>query len=176
MRILAALFLSTFAWAQTQCACDSKIPETLNARQCSLSKVVAAQPASILVFFLPDANPRKPNRLLALPREEKVGMQSIADLTPETRLALWTQAIEKAKEKWGDRWGIAYNGDNVRTQCHVHIHIGRLIDGVEAGDFVIVDGPAGIPVPGKDGYWIHPVNGKLHVHTGEQICETVLLR
>ena len=33
-----------------------------------------------------------------------------------------------------------------------------------------------IPTPGKDGYWIHPVNGKLHVHTGEQICETVLLR
>lgn len=176
MRILAALFLSTCAWGQTQCTCDSKIPETLNARQCSLSKVTAAQPAGILVFFLPDANPRKPNRLLALPREEKVGMQRIADLTPESRLALWTQAIEKAKEKWGDRWGIAYNGDNVRTQCHVHIHIGRLIDGVEAGDFIVVDGPAEIPVPGKDGYWIHPVNGKLHVHTGEQICETVLLR
>ena len=89
---------------------------------------------------------------------------------------LWTAAIDKAKEKWGDRWGIAYNGDNVRTQCHVHIHIGRLIEGVEAGEFLVVDGPAQIPVPGKDGYWIHPVNGKLHVHTGEQICETVLLR
>ena len=47
---------------------------------------------------------------------------------------------------------------------------------VEAGEFLVVDGPAQIPVPGKDGYWIHPVNGKLHVHTGEQICETVLLR
>ena len=35
---------------------------------------------------------------------------------------------------------------------------------------------AQIPTPGVDGYWIHPVNGKLHVHTGEQVCETVLLR
>ena len=157
-------------------ACDVSIPETLNARQCSLTKVTEEQPRDVLIFFLPDANPKKPNRLLALPREESPGMQRIADLTPETRVALWTQAIEKAKEKWGDRWGIAYNGDNVRTQCHVHIHIGRLIEGVEAGEFLLVDGPAQIPTPGVDGYWIHPVNGKLHVHTGEQICETVLLR
>jgi diadenosine tetraphosphate (Ap4A) HIT family hydrolase len=176
MRIVAAILVSMCALAQTPCSCDVKVPETMNARQCSLAKVAEEQPAGIPVFFLPDANPKKPNRLLALPREQKVGMQSIADLTPETRLELWTKAIEKAKEKWGERWGIAYNGDNVRTQCHVHIHIGRLIDGVEAGEFLLVDGPAQIPVPGKDGYWIHPINGKLHVHTGEQICETVLLR
>jgi diadenosine tetraphosphate (Ap4A) HIT family hydrolase len=176
MRTVAALFLSVRAYAQTQCACDVRIPETLNARQCSLTKVTEEQPANILIFFLPDANPKKPNRLLALPRQQTPGMQSIRDLTPEIRQALWTQAIEKAKEKWGDRWAIAYNGDNVRTQCHVHIHIGRLIEGVEAGEFLLVDGPAQIPIPGKDGYWIHPVDGKLHVHTGEQICETVLLR
>ena len=172
----AALFLSICVRAQTQCACDVKIPATLDARQCSLTKVTEEQAPGIAVFFLGDASPKKPNRLLALPREQKSGMQRFADLTPETRLALWTQAIEMAKQKWGERWGIAYNGDNVRTQCHVHIHIGRLIDGVEAGEFLLVDGPAQIPVPGKDGYWIHPVNGKLHVHTGEQICETVLLR
>jgi diadenosine tetraphosphate (Ap4A) HIT family hydrolase len=176
MRMFAVLFVSMCAHAQTRCACDVKLPETLNARQCSLTKVTAEQPPDIRVFFLPDANPKKPNRLLALPREQSPGMQRIADLTAETRLELWTKAIEKAKEKWGDRWGIAYNGDNVRTQCHVHIHIGRLIEGVEAGEFLVVDGPAQIPTPGADGYWIHPVNGKLHVHTGEQICETVLLR
>jgi diadenosine tetraphosphate (Ap4A) HIT family hydrolase len=176
MRILAAALVSMCVYAQTPCSCDVKIPETLNARQCSLTKVTEEQPNNILVFFLPDANPKKPNRLLALPRQQSVGMQRFADLTPDARLALWTQAIDKAKEKWGDRWGIAYNGDNVRTQCHVHIHIGRLIEGVEAGQFLVVDGPGQIPTPGKDGYWIHPVNGKLHVHTGEQICETVLLR
>jgi diadenosine tetraphosphate (Ap4A) HIT family hydrolase len=176
MRILAVLCVSMCVDAQTPCPCDVAKPETLNVRQCSLCKLAEEQPPDIRVFFVPDANPKKPNRLLALPREQKVGMQRIADLTPETRLELWTKAIEKAKEKWGERWGIAYNGDNVRTQCHVHIHIGRLIDGVETGAFLLVDGPALIPVPGVDGYWIHPVNGKLHVHTGEQICETVLLR
>ena len=172
-------FVSICAYAQTPCTCDVKVPETLKARQCSLTRVTEEQPENVVVYFLPDANPKKPNRLLILPREEKIGMQRIADLAPETRLELWTKAIEKAKEKWGDRWGIAYNGDNVRTQCHVHVHIGRLIEGVEAGDFLVVDGPAQIPVPGSadvGGYWIHPVNGKLHVHTGEQICETVLLR
>ncbi len=174
--MFAVLLVSMCARAQTQCACDARIPETLKVRQCSLTKLTEEQPPGILVFFVPDANPKKPNRLLALPREQTPGMQRLADLSAETRLALWTGAIEQGREKWGDRWGIAYNGDNVRTQCHVHIHIGRLIDGVEAGDFLLVDGPAQIPVPGKDGYWIHPVNGKLHVHTGEQICETVLLR
>jgi diadenosine tetraphosphate (Ap4A) HIT family hydrolase len=153
MRGVALFVASACAWAQTPCPCDVTKPETLSARQCSLTKVTEEQPPDIRVFFLPDANPKKPNRLLALPRQQSPGLQRIADLTPENRLELWTKAIEKAKEKWGDRWGIAYNGDNVRTQCHVHIHIGRLIDGVEAG-----------------------VNGKLHVHTGEQICETVLLR
>jgi hypothetical protein len=176
MWMFAVFFVSMCAYAQTQCSCDASIPDTLNARQCSLTKVTEEQPRDALIFFLPDANPKKPNRLLALPRQQSTGMQRIADLTPEIRVALWNQAIDKAKEKWGDRWGIAYNGDNVRTQCHVHIHIGRLIEGVEAGEFVVVDGPGQIPTPGKDGYWIHPVNGKLHVHTGEQICETVLLR
>ena len=176
MRSVVIFVASVCVYAQTPCSCDVKIPQTLDARQCSLTKVTEEQPSNINVFFLPDASPRKPNRLLALPRAQKVGMQRVADLTPETRLALWTQAIEKAKEKWGERWGIAYNGDNVRTQCHVHIHIGQLIEGVEAGEFKVVDGPAQIPVPGIDGYWIHPVKGKLHVHTGEQICETVLLR
>ncbi len=174
--LLALLLASGCIHAQTKCACDASIPETLEARQCSLTKLTSEQRADVPVFFVADANPKKPNRLLALPREQSTGMQRFASLTPATQLALWTQAIEKAKEKWGDRWGIAYNGDNVRTQCHVHIHIGRLIEGVEAGEFLVVDGPAQIPLPGKDGYWIHPVNGKLHVHTGEQICETVLLR
>jgi diadenosine tetraphosphate (Ap4A) HIT family hydrolase len=176
MRFFAGLVLTLCAYAQTQCPCDVSKPETLEARQCSLCQLAERQPPNIRVFFVPDANPKKPNRLLALPREQTVGMQHFSDLTRETQIELWAKAIEMAKQKWGERWGIAYNGDNVRTQCHVHIHIGRLIEGVEAGDFLVVDGPAQIPVPGPTGFWIHPVNGKLHVHTGEQICETVLLR
>jgi hypothetical protein len=65
----------------------------------------------------------------------------------------------------------------VRTQCHVHVHIGKMIPGVEWGDFVIANGADDIPVPGVDGLWIHPIaGGKMHVHTGEQVTENVLLR
>jgi hypothetical protein len=42
---------------------------------------------------------------------------------------------------------------------------------------VLVDGPAHIPAPADDsGVWVHPLGRKLHVHLGEQITETVLLR
>ena len=145
-------------------------------RQCSLCAEAEKQPADVVIFFVPDANPRKPNRLLALPREHSPGLHRIADLTPSTRQALWREAIAKAKSLWGDQWALAYNGDTVRTQCHVHIHIGRIIPGVEWGEFVVVD-PDNIPIPGVNGYWVHPIDGgKVHVHTSEQVTETVLLR
>ena len=32
---------------------------------------------------------------------------------------------------WGDEWGVAYNGERVRTQCHMHLHIGKLLHGIE---------------------------------------------
>ena len=36
---------------------------------------------------------------------------------------------------------------------------------VPDNDFTVVDGPADIPVPRDgDGIWIHPVEGRLHVH------------
>jgi hypothetical protein len=136
------------------------------------------QPPGQIVFFLKDANPRKANRLLALPRAHASGLHRLADLPRETQIALWTAAIDKAKGLYpnGD-WGVAYNGDRVRTQCHVHVHIGRMLPGVETDNFIVVDSPAAIPPPDDFGYWIHPVEGgKLHVHRGEQITETVLLR
>jgi hypothetical protein len=93
------------------------------------------------------------------------------------RARLWTAAIARARELWGGQWGVAINGDEVRTQCHTHIHIGRLLEGVETGRLVVVAGPAQIPVP-RDGtgLWIHPYGQKLHVHLGEQAAETVLAR
>ena len=160
----------------SHCACDPAQPATLQARDCSLCVEAEKQPPGVAVFFIKDANPRKPNRMLAIPRAHTPHGHSLADLTPAERTELWTAAIAKAKELWGDRWGLAYNGDKVRTQCHAHIHIGRMIPGVETNHFVVVDGPADIPVPSGDGFWIHPQDGKLHVHTGEQITETVLLR
>jgi hypothetical protein len=148
----------------------------MQSRECSLCAEAEKQPMATAVFFLKDINPRKPNRWLALPREHAHGKHRLADLNSEARTALWTAAIEKAKSMWGDLWGVAYNGDRVRTQCHAHIHLGRMVPGVEAGEFIVVENISQIPVPAADGLWIHQHQGKLHVHTGEQIAETVLLR
>jgi hypothetical protein len=175
---LSAVFLAAVCvQAATPCTCDASHPETLKARECSLCAEAEKQPATPAVFFLKDANPRKPNRMLALPRHHTSGLHPLADLDGPARLELWTAAIAKAKELWGDDWAVAYNGDKVRTQCHAHIHIGKLLPAVEAGKFIEISSPAQIPAPTGDGFWIHPTaDGKMHVHTGEQITETVLLR
>jgi hypothetical protein len=178
--ILAALLLTAaLAHADiSHCSCAVENPETLAARECGLCKEAESRPADEAVFFLKDINPRKPNRWLVLPRAHGKGGHGLADMTAAQRTALWTAAIEKGRALWGDKWGLAYNGDISRTQCHAHIHIGKLLDGIEIDNFIVVDGPSRIPVP-KDGtgLWVHPAeNGKLHVHLGEQITETVLLR
>lgn len=173
------LFLAMSARAQVAgCACDITKPETLEARQCSLCREAEKQPPDIKVFFLKDTSPFKPNRWLALPREHKPGPHSLSQLSPEERTELWTAAIEKSKTLWGDDWGVAINGDEVRTQCHTHIHIGKLIKGadIETDNFIVVPGPAQIPVPQAGGFWIHAAGKKLHVHQGEQRTETVLFR
>ena len=181
MRCFAALFalcLVAPAGADvTGCACDVAQPQTLEARECSLCRAAEAQPAEPAIFFLKDTNPRKSNRTLALPRFHGKAQHPLAAMTPEQRTMLWTAAIEKAKSLWGSEWGLAVNGDMARTQCHAHIHIGKLLPGNETVFFVVVDGPAQIPVPEDGtGLWVHPVGSKLHVHTAEQITETVLLR
>jgi diadenosine tetraphosphate (Ap4A) HIT family hydrolase len=175
--LIAAILLSGIAFADTPCNCDPERPETLKNRECSLCAEVERQPGTEFVFFVKDINPRKPNRMLAIPRTHQKGMHPLSELTAAQRTELWTLTIAKAKSLWGDDWGIAYNGDHVRTQCHTHVHIGKLLPGVETESFVVVSSPAEIPVPDGDGFWIHPIaGGKLHVHSGEQICETVLLR
>ena len=64
----------------------------------------------------------------------------------QDRIAYFTAAIAKAHELWGNDWGIALNADSSRTQCHTHIHIGKLLPDVENDNFIVVDGPADIPV------------------------------
>jgi hypothetical protein len=57
------------------------------------------------------------------------------------------------------------------------VHIGKLIQGVETDQFITVTKVEDIPIPAKgEGIWIHPQGNLFHVHTGEQITETVLLR
>lgn len=146
-------------------------------RECSLCVEADKEPAYLEVFFLKDANPTKPNRRLVLPRAHAPGAHSLASLTPELRHLLWTTAIAKAQETWGDGWAIAYNGEERRTQCHTHLHIGKLLPDQETGQPLVVKGAADIPAPADGaGLWVHPAAGKLHVHLGQQVNETVLMR
>jgi len=174
VRILLILLASLALADVRNCACDPAKPETMDAHECGLCRAAESQPSDPAVFFLKDNNPRKPNRWLALPRAHT---HALGAMTPEARLALWNAAIEKAKSMWGDQWGLAVNGDERRTQCHAHIHIGKLMDGVENKNFVEADGPAGIAIPADGaGFWIHSVGNKLHVHAGEPVTEFVLMR
>jgi len=175
---IAILFSSLSSADVSQCGCDASDPLKLQARECGLCREAEKQPLQPEIFYLKDNNPRKPNRWLVLTRYHSEGPNPLVSLTPAQRTALWTAAIAKATELWGDKWGLAMNGDAMRTQCHTHVHIGKLLDGVEIDNFVVVAGPAQIPVPREGaGVWVHPAaGGKLHVHLGEQITETVLLR
>ncbi len=162
-----------------QCACDPAKPETMRVRECSLCSEADKHDGPGEIFFLKDNNPRKPNRWLALPRAHAAGGHSLHLLPRLLLTRLWTEAIAKGKEVWGaEGWGIAYNGEMNRTQCHGHVHIGKLLRGLAPGKYVDVSGPAAIPAP-KDGtgLWIHPIpGGRIRVHYGEGITETVLLR
>lgn len=159
------------------CACDPAKPETLAARECSLCREALKQPADHPIFFLKDNNPTKPNRWLALPREHYSSSDPLGAMTPAARAEFFNVAIAKAHDMWGDSWAIAMNGELSRTQCHPHVHIGRLLDGNENQDGIYVDKPEDIPVPAEGaGLWFHPVGKRLHVHEGAQINETVLMR
>jgi diadenosine tetraphosphate (Ap4A) HIT family hydrolase len=158
------------------CVCDLTNPESMQARQCGLCRLAEQQTGDAPFFFVKDTNPTKPNRLLILPRKHYPGPHSFSAIPPEERTAFLTAAIAKAHELWGDEWGIALNADASRTQCHTHMHIGKLLPDVENDSFVVADGAASIPVPPDDGgMWVHPVNGKLHVHFAN-IAEPVLMR
>ena len=172
------LFLALAAFAAhgdiVDCPCDATRPETLSARQCSLCREAEKQPADTQVFILKDVSSTKPNRWLALPR---VHDRSIGQLTPELRAALLRAAMDKAMALEGDGWAIAYNAPELQTQCHVHVHIGKWMPAVENAQFIAVERIEDVPVPPKgEGFWVHPAGNVLHVHTGDEIAETVLLR
>ncbi len=154
------------------CSCDHAHAETLAARTCALCREAEKQPPGDAVFFLKDINPDKPNRWLALPRRH----QPFSAMTAAERAEFWTAAIAKARALFGDKWAIAVNGPRYVTQCHPHAHLGMLLEGVETAEAVTVSTPEAIVVPADAGLWVHPVDGGYHVHAGEQITETVLLR
>lgn len=181
MRLLwfaaACLWLAAPLGAEvSQCACDPAKPETMKARNCSLCVEAEKQPPEVEYFLLKDINPRKPNRWLALPRMHRPGAHELRDYPKPVRDGLWRFAIRTAREKFGEEWGIAYNGSQVRTQCHMHLHIGRFVRAAETERFLFVRRVEDIPAPEDGGLWVHPVAGGYHVHLGEQITETALVR
>ena len=173
--IVLALTLPVACWAELHnCSCDAAKAESLAERQCSIDRSLQDAPTSPAFLFLKDTNPTKRNRTLAIPR---VNVVRLAEMSSGDRAQYWNAAIAKARELWGDEWGIAMNGESARTQCHLHLHLGKLRPDAELPDGVTVDGTSVIPVPeGTTGLWVHAVNGKLHVHAGQQINETVLIR
>jgi diadenosine tetraphosphate (Ap4A) HIT family hydrolase len=177
LRLLIGAVLAAALGARADivtCTCDVSRPETLEAHQCGLCREAEKQPPDVKVFFLKDANPSKPNRWLALPRSHQRSIELMSD---EQRADLLAAAVQKAKELFGDEWAIAYNAPSVQTQCHIHLHIGKLIPGVETGQFITATKIEDIPAPAKgEGFWIHPQGNLFHVHTGEQVTETVLER
>ena len=176
-RIALILLTAAAVFGATECACDPAKPESMTARQCSLCNEAERQAAGTKVFLLKDINPRKPNRYLALPRPHGSSLHHLHDMSPEDRAELWAAAIAKSKELWGDDWGVAYNGEKVRTQCHTHVHIGKIMTGIETKNFIVVSKPSQIPAPPGEGLWIHgDGQGKMHVHLGEQTTETALMR
>ncbi len=174
------------------CDCDPTRSETMQARQCSLCREAEAQAPGILFFFLKDNNPRKPNRWLILPRTHSEGMHHL-QMGAEQSESFWKAAVEKASSLWGSGWGLAVNGERTRTQCHAHVHVGKLVEGVEDEAWLYNLGAT--PSPGQaalvvrdvsqlripaagEGFWIHPAGGELHVHVEDPsaACEFVLMR
>jgi CDP-diacylglycerol pyrophosphatase len=160
------------------CLCDVAVPETLQARECGLCAEAEKQPADATYFFIRDANPNKSHRWLALPRFHGNRPQQLNEMTSEQRVAYWSAAIAKAREAWpNDPWGIALNSTEKRSQCHLHLHIGKLLPNLPDENFIVVDKPAEIPVPNDgDGIWIHTADGRLHVHAGVSNGELSLER
>jgi hypothetical protein len=181
LRILAAvllfLALPPSRASAPVCTCDVSKPATLSAGQCALDRIAEAQPAQPEFFVIKDNSPEKPDRWLTLPRFHSPGLQHLSDMTAAQRTGYWSTAIAKAQAVWGNEWGLAFNDDDHRTQCHAHIHIGKLLDGAEKTTFVVVDGPAQIPVPaGGHGILVHPAGGKLHAHVNLDAPELLLMR
>jgi len=83
------------------CPCDPAKPETLELRQCSLCKEAEQQPKDIPYFFVKDNSPRKPNRLLLLPRRHWDTVHEMAEMTRAEQVEIWTAAINKARTRAG---------------------------------------------------------------------------
>jgi hypothetical protein len=172
--VLLPVLLLAFVADIRGCVCDPAHPDTMTGRECGLTQVAIKDSGNEPVFFIQDANPTKPNRWLAIPHALH---HTLEDMTPLERNAYWSAAIAKAQALWKDQWGIAINGEERRTQCQLHAHIGKLLDTADRTGGDLIDQVEDIPVPPPGtGIWIHPEGSKLRVHPGQQAPELGLMR
>jgi diadenosine tetraphosphate (Ap4A) HIT family hydrolase len=180
MRVVFATVLLAVCAASADvrdCICDLTNPDISRMRGCSLCVEAAKHPATERIILVKDNDPTKPNRWLVLPRAVYDGANPLAKMSAAERLELWNAAVARGKELWGDQWAVAMNGDIARRQCHAHVHVGRLLEGEEKDNGSYADSVADLPaISDGTGLWFHPAGKRLHVHTGEQITETVLMR
>jgi diadenosine tetraphosphate (Ap4A) HIT family hydrolase len=180
MRILPVIVLLSVCAIRADvrdCVCDLASPQIATTRGCSLCIEAAKHPESEKIILVRDNDPTKPNRWLVLPRAVYDGSNPLARMSAAERLDLWNAAVAKGVELWGDRWAVAMNGDIARRQCHAHVHVGKLLEGQETEQGVYINGIADLPaIADGTGLWFHPAGKRLHLHTGEQITETVLMR
>jgi CDP-diacylglycerol pyrophosphatase len=172
--VLAHLLLLWFLADVRGCVCDPARPETMQRRECSLTRAAQETPGAGPAVFKPDANPTKPNRWLAIPHALR---HRLDDMTAAERAAYWGAAIEKATALWGDQWGIAINSEERRSQCQLHAHIGKLLPDADRSGGVLASHVEEIPLPEKDlGIWIQPEGKQLRVHLDQAAPETLLMR
>jgi len=142
---------------------------------CRLCVAADKQPRYEIVFAMKD--PARQTQWLALPRGKYEGANPLLKMTEAERIALWSLALQKASELWGSGWAIAMNGAMTETQCHASVHIGRFLPEKELDHGAYIDGIEDLPVNfDARGLWFHPVAGRLHVHTGEEDADRVLVK
>jgi hypothetical protein len=146
----------------------------MQGRECSLTRAAQEKSDAGPVVFIPDANPTKPNRWLAIPHALR---HRLDDMPPEERAAYWSAAIAKARALWDDQWGIAINSEERRSQCQLHAHIGKLLADTDRSGGVLVTRVEDIPLPEKGmGIWIQSEGKQLRVHLDQAAPETLLMR
>jgi hypothetical protein len=160
-----------------QCACRLNDAAAMARRECGLCRVAEQYTGPEEFFVIKDSSPVKPHRWLVLPKSHGAGSHPLHLLPQATRVRLWRFAIAEARQRFGETgWGVAYNGDRVRTQCHLHLHLGRFIAAAENSRGRLCRRIAEFPAPDEGGIMVHPVKGGYHVHTGDQVMETMLVR
>jgi len=172
--VLVQLLLLLFFADVRGCVCDPARPDTMQGKECSLTKAAVAEAAGEPVVFKQDANPTKPNRWLAIPHELR---HRLDDMSPAERAQYWNGSIQKARALWNDQWAIAINSEERRSQCQLHAHIGKLLADADRSGGILVSRVEDIPLPEKGfGIWIQPEGNQLRAHTDQAAPEVLLMR